>query len=213
MFRTRVKICGITRREDALAAIDAGADAIGLVFYPASKRCVSIEQAQDIVTGLPALVTVVGLFVNAQAAEVKAACQQLPLGLLQFHGDEAASFCEQFGRPWMKALRVAQETDITAAGAAFTRADAMLLDTYVDGLPGGTGERFDWHKVPKTSERPLVLAGGLRADNVAEAIAVAEPYAVDVSGGVEDQPGIKSRTLLKEFMAAVAAADERRRLR
>ncbi|MEP5766526.1 MAG: phosphoribosylanthranilate isomerase [Halieaceae bacterium] len=209
MNRTRVKICGITRQEDASAAVAAGADAIGLVFYAGSKRAVTIEQAQSIVSKLPPLVTVVALFVDASAEEVAEVCAALPVSLLQFHGSEDADFCQSFALPWMKAIRVAGDTDIAAAAATYTGADALLLDTWRAGVPGGTGECFDWDQVPTGLPQPLVIAGGLNPANVAELVAITGPYAVDVSGGVEQSPGVKSAQLIDEFMDAVRAADRR----
>ncbi len=208
MARTRVKICGITRREDALAAVAAGADALGLNFYPASPRVIDLERAADLVRDLPAMVTVVGLFVDASAESVRAACESLPLGLLQFHGDEPPEFCASFGLPWMKAIRVAEETDIAAEVARYCGASAVLLDTFKAGVPGGTGERFDWQRIPPGGlDVPLVLAGGLTPANVGEAVGSLRPYAVDVSGGVEAAPGVKDPALMDEFLSAVRAAD------
>jgi phosphoribosylanthranilate isomerase len=207
VFRTRVKICGITRRKDAEGAIAAGADAIGLVFYAPSPRAVDIHSARDILAGLPPLVSSVGLFVDPQREEVEEACATLPLSLLQFHGDEPPAFCESFGLPWMKAVRVSPETDIVAAMAPYKTASAILLDTFSIGVPGGTGQRFDWTRVPARRDRPLVLAGGLDPRNVAAAIGATRPYAVDVSGGVEEAPGCKSLDKVREFIAAVRAAD------
>jgi phosphoribosylanthranilate isomerase len=207
VYRTRIKICGITRRCDALEAINAGADALGLVFYPGSARALSLADAENIVRDLPPLVTLVGLFVDAEKELVQEACQRLPLGLLQFHGDEPEDFCRGFSLPWMKALRVAEDSDVTAMMAQHPAAAAILLDTWRAGRPGGTGQSFDWRKVPTDSERALVLAGGLNPDNVAGAIEMTRPYAVDVSGGVEAAPGIKSRQKIKEFVAAVRATE------
>ncbi len=207
MSHTRIKICGITRSGDALAAVDAGADALGLVFYPDSPRAVSVSQAETIVAGLPPMVTLAGLFVNASAQQVRDACSRLPLGLLQFHGDETADFCSGFGLPWMKALRVAGDAPVSDMMQTYTAASAILLDTWRAGVPGGTGESFNWLLVPADSAQPLVLAGGLHAGNVGRAIALVRPYAVDVSGGVEASPGIKDVQKISEFVTAVRAAD------
>lgn len=207
MPRTRIKICGLTRREDALAAVAAGVDALGLVFYADSPRGLSIAAAQALVQGLPPLVTLVGLFVDAEADYVHQACQRLPLGLLQFHGSETQAYCGAFAVPWMKALRVAADSDIEAMIALYPEADAILLDTYRAGRAGGTGECFDWGKIPPQIQQPWVLAGGLQAGNVGTAIAAARPFAVDVSGGVEAAPGIKDPRKITEFVAAVSAAD------
>jgi phosphoribosylanthranilate isomerase len=209
--RTRVKICGITSAADAAAAVTAGADALGLVFFAGSRRAVAPEQARAILAGLPAMVTAVALFVNAERRDVIDLCSALPLGLLQFHGDEEAAYCASFGRPWMKAIRVGDNTDIRAEVSRYPRASAILLDTFVAGVPGGTGEVFDWSRIPRDLGIPLILAGGLSADNVGTAIATAAPFAVDVSGGVESEPGVKSRQLIEDFVSAVRTADELKR--
>ena len=207
MSRTRVKICGITRREDAVAAVEAGADAIGLVFYPDSPRYVDPDAAADVIAGLAPLVSVVGLFVDPDRSTVEKALQTLPLDLLQFHGDESPDWCAGFGKPWMKAIRVGPETDVPATMERYSAASAVLLDAWKPGVPGGTGERFDWQRAPRGPRLPMFLAGGLTPANVGEAIAAVRPFAVDVSGGVEQAPGLKSRSLIEEFIAAVQAAD------
>ena len=199
----RIKICGITRVEDALAAAEAGADAIGLVFYPPSPRAVSAEQAADIVRALPPFVTTVGLFVDAEADDVRRVLRQVPLDLLQFHGDEPAAYCRQFQRPWMKALRVRPGDDLNQLAARWPDAAGILLDSYKAGVPGGTGETFDWSAIPAERKWPLVLAGGLDAANVASAIAATRPWAVDVSGGVEASKGIKDSEKIQAFVQAV----------
>jgi len=209
VYRTRIKICGITRQSDALTAINAGVDALGLVFYPGSARALSLADAEVVVRGLPPLVTLVGLFVDAEAGFIEEACQRLPLGLLQFHGEEAEDFCRGFSRPWMKALRVADDSDVPAMIEQHPAAAAILLDTWQAGRPGGTGESFNWRQVPANSARPLVLAGGLNAANVGRAISMTHPFAVDVSGGVEESPGIKSREKIEQFVAAVHAEKQR----
>lgn len=206
--RTRVKICGITRIEDALAAVHAGADAIGLVFYAQSPRAVSIEQAADICAALPPFISTVGLFVDASADVVNAVLNAVPLSTLQFHGDETAEFCSRFARPYLKALRMRDDLDIRMAEKDFAGASALLLDTYRAGVAGGTGEAFDWQRVPKTLAPRIVLAGGLNAENVERAIAQVRPYAVDVSGGVESAPGIKDVNRIHSFVAAVRRADQ-----
>ncbi len=208
MPRTRIKICGITRQSDARAAVKAGADALGLVFYPDSPRAVTLTEAEAVVAALPPSVCLVGLFVDAEPELVTEACEALPLSMLQFHGNEKQAYCRDFGLPWMKALRVAPDTDVEAAMEDYSEANAILLDTWRAGIAGGTGESFDWNKVPRETGRTLVLAGGLRPNNVAEAIAAAHPYAVDVSGGVEASPGLKDAGKIAEFIAAVAAADK-----
>lgn len=202
-MRTRVKICGITCQEDALLASEAGADALGFVFYPPSSRAVSLEQAAQVMTVVPAFVTTTALFVDATRTEVEAVIQQTGVDLLQFHGQETPEFCASFRRPYIKALRVSDELDIEAAIAAYSQAQAILLDAYVPGIPGGTGSRFDWRRVPRQSARPLILAGGLTPDNVAEAIATTQPWAVDVSGGVEAAPGRKDADKIRRFFEEV----------
>lgn len=208
--RTRIKICGITRPEDAETVVSAGVDAIGMVFYPDSPRAVTLEQARAVCAAVPALVSTVGLFVDADAGWVAEVGEELGLGLLQFHGAEQPTYCEGFSRPWMKALRVATDTDVAAEIDRYRGGSAVLLDTYKQGVPGGTGERFDWDKVPGDPNIPLVLAGGLSAENVAQAIDATRPFAVDVSGGVEQAPGIKSVERIGAFVDAVYRADHNR---
>ena len=207
MSRTRIKICGITRNSDALAAVEAGADALGLVFYAESPRAVTVSEAQHIIHGLPPMVTLVGLFVNASAELVREAYTSLPLGLLQFHGDEDAHYCAAFERPWMKAIRVANDSNVAAMMLPYEGASALLLDTYKAGTPGGTGDTFNWDQAPSQRKCPLVLAGGLNPKNVAAAVAAVRPYAVDVSGGVEQSPGIKDYQKMSQFVSAVRSAD------
>lgn len=206
-MRTRVKICGITRLEDALKAVSAGADAIGLVFYPPSPRYLSPEQAKEIVRRLPPFVTVTGLFVDAPAEDVLRIARQCSLDLLQFHGDETPEYCEQFARPFMKALRMKPGIDLLQESSRFAGARALLLDTYRSGVPGGTGETFDWTRVPEALAGRIVLAGGLNCDNVTEAIRRLRPFAVDVSGGVEREKGIKDGDRIEAFMRGVERAD------
>lgn len=196
----RIKICGITRVEDALAAAAAGADAIGLVFYAKSPRAVSIQQARAIVAALPPFVTTVGLFVDSSRCELGEILDAVPLDLLQFHGDETADACSGHGRPYIKALRMKAGDDIAARIAQYPQAKGFLLDTYVEGVPGGTGQAFDWSLVPRDVSRPLILAGGLTPENVAGAIAQVRPYAVDVSGGVESSKGIKDVQKIRAFI-------------
>ncbi|PIA74488.1 N-(5'-phosphoribosyl)anthranilate isomerase [Ectopseudomonas toyotomiensis] len=202
----RSKICGITRIEDALAAVEAGADAIGLVFYGKSPRAVSIEQAAAILQALPPFVTSVGLFVDMPRDELQQLLQRLPLDLLQFHGDESPADCEGHGRPYIKALRVRPGEDVAAAMAPYAGAQGILLDTFVEGVPGGTGASFDWSLVPEDVAKPIILAGGLDAGNVATAIRQVRPYAVDVSGGVEASKGIKDAGKIRAFVRAVRDA-------
>lgn len=205
LTRTRVKICGITRLNDGLAAVAAGADALGFVLYAPSPRFIAAEQVAAIVAALPPFVTTVGLFVNASAEEVRAVLEQVPLSLLQFHGDEDEAFCAQFGRPWIKALRMQPGMDVLAEINKFPQASGILLDAWHPDLKGGTGQAFDWSRFPH-AERPLILAGGLTPVNVAEAIRQTRPYAVDVSGGVEAEKGIKDAALIEAFMAGVRSA-------
>ena len=204
---TRIKICGLTRREDLLAAVSAGADAIGLVFYAPSPRCVDLKTAADLARAVPPLVAVVGLFVNADAAQVRETLAAVPLHLLQFHGDEDEGYCRQFDRPYLKAARVRPGLDLVQYAAAFPSAQAMVLDACVDGYGGG-GKVFDWSLIPpgRTLGKPIVLSGGLDAGNVSEAIARVQPAAVDVSSGVEAAPGIKDADKIRAFIAAVRAA-------
>lgn len=206
MIRVRSKICGITRVEDALAAVEAGADAIGLVFYAKSPRAVDIEQAKVIVAALPPFVTSVGLFVDMPRETLQALLREVPLDLLQFHGDESPADCEGFARPYIKALRVRADQDVARMMAPYSGACGILLDTFVEGVPGGTGAAFDWSLVPREAGKPIILAGGLTPDNVAQAIAQVRPYAVDVSGGVEAAKGIKDAGKVKAFLQAVQCA-------
>jgi phosphoribosylanthranilate isomerase len=201
----RIKICGITRIEDALAAVAAGADAIGLVFYAKSPRAVTPAQAKAIVAALPPFVTSVGLFVDMPRAELKQLLAEVPLDLLQFHGDESPEDCAGHGRPFIKALRVKPGDDVAAAIARYPEAAGILLDTYVPGTPGGTGEAFDWSLVPRDAAKPVVLAGGLTPDNVGDAVRQVRPYAVDVSGGVEASKGIKDAAKIKAFIQRARA--------
>jgi len=206
-MRTRVKICGITRPVDALVAVRFGADAIGLVFYPPSPRSITIEQAHAIAAVLPPFVTLVALFVNPDQAFVKKVLHALPIDLLQFHGEEDPAHCEQYGRPYIKAVRMRPETRLSASMERFSSARALLLDTYRKGAQGGTGETFDWTLIPRERTLPLVLAGGLDPDNVREAIRMVKPFAVDVSGGVESAKGIKDADKMARFIAEVNLAN------
>ncbi len=202
-MRTRVKICGITRIEDALAAVALGADAIGLVFYAPSPRNVSIVQAQAIVAALPPFVSAVGLFVNEPLDNIKKVLAQVDLNMLQFHGDESVEDCEQINMPYYKAIRVKADTNLIQYAQIYQSAKALLLDTYSEAAVGGTGMVFDWNLIPAHMLKPVILAGGLNPDNVASAIAQVHPYAVDVSGGVELSKGIKDKEKMTAFMQAV----------
>ncbi|MFA5679400.1 MAG: phosphoribosylanthranilate isomerase [Pseudomonas sp.] len=199
----RIKICGITRIEDALAAANAGADAIGLVFHAPSPRAVDIEQAAAIVRALPPFITTVGLFVDATEERINQVLSQVPLDVLQFHGDEPDAFCRIFARPYLKAVRVRPGDDLHALAANWPGASGILLDSYKPGVPGGTGETFDWSMIPTQRDWPLVLAGGLDADNVRQAIAQTAPWAVDISGGVESSKGIKDIAKINAFIQEV----------
>ena len=201
--RTRVKYCGITRVEDALMAARLGVDAIGLVFYSESPRSVTIEQAQAILSALPPFITTVGLFVNADASFVEEVIEAVSIDLLQFHGEEPAEFCQKFPRPYIKVIRMKSGTDIPCFVQEHEKAQAILLDTFMPGQAGGTGQAFDWNLIPATLSKPIVLAGGLNVDNVAEAIKRVRPYAVDVSGGIEKEKGIKSPEKMKCFLQEV----------
>jgi phosphoribosylanthranilate isomerase len=202
-LRIRVKICGITRLEDALDAVAQGADAIGLVFYEGSPRNVTISQAAEIVNQIPAFVSTVGLFVNAESSFIREVISKVKLDLLQFHGDETASECAAFLHPFIKAIRVKSDTNLVQYAEDFSAAKALLLDTYAEGVAGGTGQVFDWNLIPKELAKPVILAGGLTADNVARAISLVKPYAVDVSGGVEASKGIKDVAKIAAFMQQV----------
>jgi len=196
----RIKICGITSVADGLAAVQAGAHAIGLVFYAKSPRAVTLEQAAEIAAALGPFVTVVGLFVDAEPGVVREAAAVAGLQLLQFHGDESRDYCEQFQRPYMKAIRMRPELGVLAAINEYPSASGILLDAYRPGVPGGTGETFDWARVPARSPRPLVLAGGLTPGNIAAAIQATGVYGVDVSGGVESAPGKKDKEKIDQFI-------------
>ena len=204
----RIKICGITSVADAQQVASAGADAIGLVFYEKSPRAVSIEQAADIAQSVGPYVTVVGLFVNADAQTVHSVLQQVPIHVLQFHGDEAPDFCEQFARPWYRAIRMSPKLQPAEEMARFNGAAGYLFDAWDNSTYGGTGTVFDWQRVPQ-STRPIVLAGGLNSDNVAAAITTVQPYGVDVSGGVELAPGQKCPQKVRQFIQTVKAQSRR----
>jgi phosphoribosylanthranilate isomerase len=204
---TRIKICGITHPDDAQYAAELGVDAIGLVFYSPSPRHVDIKQACAVVDTLPPFVTSVGLFVDASADEINAVLDKVNLDLLQFHGDESPAFCASFDRPWIKAIRMAEGVDLHAEAERYSQSWGLLLDAYHPALPGGTGESFEWERVPDDLQTSVILAGGLTAENVGEAIRIVRPYAVDVSGGVESAKGIKDWGKMADFVAAVREAD------
>lgn len=203
--RTRVKICGITRTDDALTAAALGVDAIGLVFYQPSPRHLEIEQAVSICRRLPAFVTTVALFLNADEAYVTEVVTRVPVDLLQFHGTEDPVYCERFTKPYIKALGMGSlsHQDLIAQANAFINARGLLLDSHIQGAAGGSGEVFDWRSVPGQLNKPVILAGGLTVGNVAEAISRVHPWAVDVSSGVEADKGVKNAELMSAFMKEV----------
>ncbi|WP_298395060.1 phosphoribosylanthranilate isomerase [uncultured Azonexus sp.] len=205
-MKTRIKICGLTREADVDAAVAAGADAVGFVFYPPSPRYVTPERAAELARRVPPFVDVVGLFVNATAEEIGATCASVPLNLLQFHGDETPAFCRSFARPWLRAARVRPGLDLVEFARSYSDARGLLLDAFVEGYGGG-GHVFDWTLIPPGLPGHLVLSGGLHADNVGDAIRRVRPVAVDVSSGVEAGKGIKDHDKIAAFVAAVRAAD------
>lgn len=205
--RTRVKICGITRLEDALVADELGVDALGFVFVPASSRYVTPEHAARLVRRLTPFVSVVGLFLNPQASDVENAMQQIPSMVPQFHGQESGEFCDSFNRPYIKAIGVGNSMPTATELAQFNLACGFLLDSNEPGALGGTGHVFDWTRLEDKLEKPLVLAGGLNVQNIADAIEQVAPHAVDVSSGVESAKGIKDPLVMQKFMRAVAKAD------
>jgi len=209
MQRTRIKICGITREDDLAAAVAAGADALGFVFYAPSPRYVTPQRAAQLTSRVPAFVTRVGLFVNEPAEKVREILAQVPLDLLQFHGDEDAAYCAAFGRPWIKAARVKAGFDLLEYASAYADAPGvcgLLLDAHVEGYGGG-GQSFDWSLIPQSLPLPVILSGGLHPGNVAEAVRRVRPWAVDVSSGVESARGIKDAQKIVEFIAGVRDAD------
>ena len=204
---TRIKICGLTREADVDAAIAAGADAIGFVFYPKSSRYVTPERAAELAKRLPPFVTPVGLFVNASDAELGSALSALPNMLVQFHGDETPAECARIQRPFIRAARMEPGFDLIDFALQFSQAQAILLDAHVEGYGGG-GKVFDWSLIPRNVPRPVVLSGGLHAGNVTTGVLQLRPWAVDVSSGVESAKGIKDASLIQQFCAAVHAADQ-----
>jgi phosphoribosylanthranilate isomerase len=203
---TRVKMCGITRSLDGLVAAEAGADAIGLVFYAKSPRNVGLDQAASIVRVLPPFVTTVALFVNPPPSEVEAVLRKVRPDVLQFHGEETPEFCRSFGVPYLKAARVRPQTDLLQFAAVYADAQGLLLDAWSEAGHGGTGERFDWNMIPEHLPKPIILAGGLSSANVLHAIGLVHPWAVDVSSGIEVSKGIKDAALIAAFMKEVKNA-------
>ena len=206
LHRTRIKFCGIRSKEAAQAAVIAGADALGLVFYEPSPRFVTPEIAAEIAQVPHPFVSMVGLFVNASSAEIDDVLARVPLQILQFHGDESPEFCDSFSMPYIKAIRVGAKRAEDYALEDYAQAQGFLFDTYKSGQPGGTGEVFDWTLLP-TTNRPIILAGGLSAHNVADAITQTKPYAVDTSGGIESAPGVKDPVKMRAFVEQVKAVD------
>lgn len=204
---TRIKICGITRVEDVLDAVRCGTDALGLVFYEKSPRYVSVEQAVHLTDVVFPFVSIVGLFVNATAEVVRDVMKSVPLDVLQFHGDETAAFCEQFGKPYLKAIRVRDSVDLVQCAADFASAKGLILDAYVEGTLGGTGSSFDWALIPHDLPLPVILSGGLNTGNIATAIRQVRPYAVDISSGVEASKGIKDADKMDAFIHEVNRMD------
>ena len=202
----RIKICGITREEDAIAAAHLGVHALGFVFYEKSPRRIQPAAARNIIRRLPPFVTAVGLFVNADESFVRSVLAEVPLQLLQFHGDETATECERFGIPYLRAVRMRRETNLLQYAQQFAAAQGLLLDAHVEGIPGGTGQRFDWQWIPDNLSVPIVLSGGLNPDNVAEAVRQVKPWAVDVSSGVELSKGLKDHAKMKAFFDGVRHA-------
>ena len=206
-MKTRIKICGLTREEDVDAAVAAGAEAIGFVFYPPSPRYVTPQSAAELAKRIPPFVDVVGLFVNEAPEVVRAACEALHINVLQFHGDEDAVYCRQFARPYLRAARVRPGLDLVEFAGSFPDARGLLLDAFVEGYGGG-GHIFDWTLIPPNLPSYLVLSGGLTAENVGDAVRRVRPVAVDVSSGVEASKGIKDHSKIAAFVAAVRKADE-----
>lgn len=204
----QVKVCGITRPEDALVAVRYGVHAIGLLFWSGSKRAVSLEQARAICEVIPPFVAVVGLFVDPKEEEVASALSAVPINLLQMHGSESPAFCRQWQIPYIKALKVQPGSDLTKQAAQYKEARGFLLDSVHDGRFGGTGQQFDWTLIPDNFARPIILAGGLNPATVGEAITSLRPSAVDVSSGVEISPGNKDPEKIRQFMKAVKAAEK-----
>lgn len=204
---TAVKICGITRVDDALAAARFGAHALGFVFYGKSPRSVTGQRAAEIISALPPFITAVGLFVNPEAGEVERVLSQVPINLLQFHGEETPEFCASFEVPYLKAARVRAGLDLLQYARHHHAARGLLLDAFAEGAHGGTGAVFDWSLIPRELPCPVILSGGLTSENVAQAIRRVRPWAVDVSSGVEASPGIKDPLRIAAFMKEVHGAD------
>ncbi|MGR9085599.1 MAG: phosphoribosylanthranilate isomerase [Gammaproteobacteria bacterium] len=206
-MRTRVKICGFTRVEDAVCAAKLGVDAIGLVFYPPSPRNIDMDQAIRIVAALPAFVTVVALFVDAQETTIREVLRRVPIDCLQFHGNEPPDACRLYGKRYVKAIRMREAIDISALARHYCDADGLLLDAWHPDVKGGTGSRFDWELIPASCGLPIILAGGLDAGNVKMAVQTVRPYALDVSSGVEAEKGVKDANKMTAFLTEVNESD------
>lgn len=206
-MRTRVKICGFTRAEDAVYAAQLGVDAIGLVFYPPSPRNIDIDQALKVVNALPAFVSVVALFVDERESRIREVLERVPIDCLQFHGDESAEACRIYGKRYMKAVRMEDGIDIADLALQYHDAAGLLLDAYHPGAKGGTGSRFDWNRIPEHCALPIILAGGLDINNARQAVQTVKPYALDVSSGVEAEKGVKDALKMAAFIREVNEGD------
>lgn len=206
-MRTRIKICGLTRPGDVRTVVEEGADAFGLVFHEPSPRAVTVAQARSLAAGLPPFVSVVALFVNAPRALVEQVMQEVRPDYLQFHGDETPEDCAWYGMPYFKAVRMRPGQDLVQYATRYGQARALLVDAYVDGQPGGTGQTFDWNLLPRCLPLPLILSGGLGPENVAQAVRRIRPWAVDVSSGVEEAPGLKAVEKVRRFVQGVRDED------
>lgn len=203
MHRVRIKICGITRVEDAIYAAELGADAIGMVFYRGSPRCVDIAAAKTICAALPPFVSRVGLFVDQDESEIRSVLDELPMDYLQFHGSEPPKECGRYGKPYIKSIAMKAGLDLSVEAGKYGEASCLLLDAHVQGMAGGTGQQFDWSRIPSSLNKTIILAGGLTPENVNSAISAVRPYGVDVSSGVEQSKGVKDVDKLASFMRAV----------
>lgn len=209
-MRTRIKICGLTRSQDAVFAARLGVDALGLVFYPPSPRNVEIKQAAEIVKALPAFISVVALFVDENEQRIRDVLDHVSIDVIQFHGGETAEFCRLFNRPYVKAIQMREDIDIQALADEFHDSSGLLLDAYHPAAKGGTGHRFDWDLIPTECSLPIILAGGLEPDNVKQAVQSVRPYAVDVSSGVEERKGIKDAEKMAFFVNEVNKGDRKK---
>ena len=203
MMKTRIKFCGMTRQQDIQTAIALGVDALGFVFVESSARNIDIETAMSLTQKIPPFVVKVGLFMNSQATEIENVINNVKLNLLQFHGDEEEPFCKQFGMPYLKAVPMASTLSLSEFCQAYSSATGFLLDSHAKGEMGGSGKQFSWRKIPENIDKPMILAGGLSAENVAEAIRIVRPYAVDVSSGIETSKGIKDPVKMRQFVKEV----------